>query len=79
MTMLARLTEVMRRARMHGDWDDERVVLALLAEMRASVTHDMLNAGARESGSAKDVWEAMIDAIRAEATEPAETSCQSTG
>jgi hypothetical protein len=76
MTMLARLTEVTRRARMRGDWDDERVILEMLAEMRASVTlmHDMLNAGARESGSAKDVWQAMIDVIRAEATEPAQMS-----
>jgi hypothetical protein len=74
MTMLARLTEVLRRARMRGDWDDERVVLEVLAEMREPTNE--IYAAAVDNGdqSATEVWRPMIDAIRADATEPAETS-----
>jgi hypothetical protein len=75
--MLARLTEVLRRARMHGDWDDERVVLEVLMEMREPTSE--IYAASVDNGyhSATEVWRPMIDAIRAEATEPA--TCPSTG
>ncbi len=94
MTMLARLTEVMRCARMRGDWDDEAVVLELLAEMRnldwelAAAPERILcriadkaeHEGAYMGGydhlenASIAIWEKTIDAIRAEATESAQTS-----
>jgi hypothetical protein len=78
MTMLARLTEVLRCARMRGDWDDERVVLEVLAEMR-DLGAEVANIGVearwqspiRDANNVREIWQHMIDAIRAEATEPA--------
>jgi hypothetical protein len=84
-TTLARLTEVLRRARMRGDWDDESVVLEVLAEMRVG-DDAMMFAGSRSlenemqapSATLMGVgFAAMIDAIRADATEPA--TCPLTG
>jgi hypothetical protein len=70
MTMLARLTEVMRRARMRGDWDDERVVLEVLAKMRSFDAEVVdIDIG---TDDAREVWRHMIDTIRARATEPAD-------
>jgi hypothetical protein len=71
--MLARLAEIMRRARLRGDWDDEAVVLELLAEMREAYGATIVagdDERRRDSGAC-EIWQTMIDAIRAEATEPA--------
>ncbi len=79
MTMLARLTEVLRCARMRGDWDDERVVLELLTEMRSFDAEVVdIDIG---TDDVREVWRHMIDTIRARATETAhsEDTCPSTG
>ena len=86
MTMLSRLTEVLHLARMRGDWDDERVVLEVLDAMRDPTeamdavgfmailkNRDMVGP---YSNAAAVTWRDMIDAIRAEASEPAHTSSE---
>lgn len=81
MTMLARLTETLRRCRMRGGMDDEQVVLALLqtaynADDSMCVAGFRVGAGVGLPSRSALIWAAMIDAIQAETTEPAHTSSE---
>lgn len=61
MTMLARITAILERARVAGGWIDEDVAASVLAEMREP-TEVMLAAADIASDDATENWQRMIDA-----------------